>query len=247
MSTSSIEVLEIDLSADETEYMSESWVCPGLKLQEKTRRTISSHPDHQDDGPLEKMDAIPSCSSDKGQPSTTRDAKDSTTAKASKASDIHLPVHLDLCWRCGYPGHRRNHCTGKPLMFCSRCGNVGIMSCHCPCGSVPSSSSNRTTNANAASEVLRRIHQFSPAAQKSRSRETYRRTARSVARRENRSHLPYRPRSLSRSRGDTCRCKRTQSRGVQTYLVPVKQGKDVGTQTDLLMCCDIAGMCWGPP
>ncbi|CAG9771566.1 unnamed protein product [Ceutorhynchus assimilis] len=53
------------------------------------------------------------------------------------ASAIRLPVEKGLCWRCGYPNHRRDNCTGSPLVFCSRCGQVGIMSKHCPCEPVP--------------------------------------------------------------------------------------------------------------
>lgn len=47
-----------------------------------------------------------------------------------------LRTSPDQCWRCGGYGHRRGVCTGSGIIFCSRCGRVGILSrcCRCPPG-----------------------------------------------------------------------------------------------------------------
>lgn len=54
-------------------------------------------------------------------------------AYASPLEGIRLPIELGLCWRCGYPGHRRDICMGRRLLFCSRCGVIGKMSRDCLC------------------------------------------------------------------------------------------------------------------
>lgn len=45
-----------------------------------------------------------------------------------------VPVELNVCWRCGTPGHTRERCEKGALLFCSRCGIIGIKSRDCPCG-----------------------------------------------------------------------------------------------------------------
>lgn len=40
----------------------------------------------------------------------------------------------DTCWRCGDSGHQRQSCRRPPILFCSRCGQVGVMSKRCQCG-----------------------------------------------------------------------------------------------------------------
>ncbi|CAH1107054.1 unnamed protein product [Psylliodes chrysocephalus] len=44
-----------------------------------------------------------------------------------------LRIGLDICWRYGGTGHHRNVCTRPPILFCSRCGQIGVMSRNCPC------------------------------------------------------------------------------------------------------------------
>lgn len=39
---------------------------------------------------------------------------------------MHLPSPATLCWRCGQPGHRRDHC-------CSLCGRLDTLSRECKC------------------------------------------------------------------------------------------------------------------
>ncbi|CAG9764463.1 unnamed protein product [Ceutorhynchus assimilis] len=51
--------------------------------------------------------------------------KPATTGSTHRNDPLFLPVHMGLCWRCGYPGHRRNACTDKPVKFCSHCGKRG--------------------------------------------------------------------------------------------------------------------------
>lgn len=53
----------------------------------------------------------------------------------NKEKPLYLPVALDLCWRCGYPGHRRQMCNKPYIVFCSRCGLYGTRSCDCICNS----------------------------------------------------------------------------------------------------------------
>jgi hypothetical protein len=39
-----------------------------------------------------------------------------------------LPRLESLCWRCGVPGHSRGDCRAPSVLFCSRCGTMGLMS-----------------------------------------------------------------------------------------------------------------------
>lgn len=75
--------------------------------------------------------------------STATNTSDLATHKASPQSvnyrsepyhpPVHLPVSQNLCWKCGYPGHLRSACKGRPILFCSRCGLVGILTRDCQC------------------------------------------------------------------------------------------------------------------
>ncbi|KAJ8915465.1 hypothetical protein NQ315_003228 [Exocentrus adspersus] len=38
-----------------------------------------------------------------------------------------------ICWRCGNGGHFRSQCQAPPRLFCSRCGQPGIMTRDCQC------------------------------------------------------------------------------------------------------------------
>lgn len=70
-----------------------------------------------------------------------RDVATETMAAPSvedKATQTQMPLEeapdlTELCWRCGQTGHRRLQCTGKRILFCSRCGRRGIQSRDCPC------------------------------------------------------------------------------------------------------------------
>ncbi|CAH1379625.1 unnamed protein product, partial [Tenebrio molitor] len=44
-----------------------------------------------------------------------------------------LPRPESLCWRCGVPGHSRGDCRAPMVLFCSRCGTLGLLSRECPC------------------------------------------------------------------------------------------------------------------
>lgn len=46
---------------------------------------------------------------------------------------LRLPNPALLCWRCGAPGHTRGTCKGPRVLFCSKCGKLGILSRRCPC------------------------------------------------------------------------------------------------------------------
>jgi hypothetical protein len=48
-----------------------------------------------------------------------------------------LPRPESLCWRCGVPGHSRGDCRPPVVLFCSRCGTMGLMSRDCPCPRPP--------------------------------------------------------------------------------------------------------------
>jgi hypothetical protein len=48
-----------------------------------------------------------------------------------------LPRSEYLCWRCGVPGHSRGDCRAPSVLFCSRCGTMGLMSRECPCPRPP--------------------------------------------------------------------------------------------------------------
>jgi transposase InsO family protein len=48
-----------------------------------------------------------------------------------------LPRPESLCWRCGVPGHSRGDCRAPSVLFCSRCGTMGLMSRECPCPRPP--------------------------------------------------------------------------------------------------------------
>lgn len=65
---------------------------------------------------------------------------------------ITLPVAHGLCWRCGRPGHLRISCNRKAILFCSRCGKVGVQSRYCDCRGAPAKrprgSTRRTEDVN---------------------------------------------------------------------------------------------------
>jgi hypothetical protein len=42
-----------------------------------------------------------------------------------------------LCWRCDVPGHSRGDCRAPSVLFCSRCGTMGLLSRECPCPRPP--------------------------------------------------------------------------------------------------------------
>jgi hypothetical protein len=42
-----------------------------------------------------------------------------------------------LCWRCGVPRHSRGACRAPAVLFCFRCGTIGLMSKDCPCPRTP--------------------------------------------------------------------------------------------------------------
>jgi transposase InsO family protein len=48
-----------------------------------------------------------------------------------------LPRPESLCWRCGGPGHSRGDCRAPSVLFCSRCGTMGLMFRECPCPRPP--------------------------------------------------------------------------------------------------------------
>jgi hypothetical protein len=48
-----------------------------------------------------------------------------------------LPRPESLCWRCGVPGHSRGNCRAPAVLFCSRCGTIGLLSRECPCPRPP--------------------------------------------------------------------------------------------------------------
>jgi hypothetical protein len=48
-----------------------------------------------------------------------------------------LPRPESLCWRCGVPGHSRGDCRAPMVLFCSRCGTLGLLSRECPCPRPP--------------------------------------------------------------------------------------------------------------
>lgn len=66
-------------------------------------------------------------------PTVSRNSPMDQTVDTRGLLDVTLPVDKTLCWRCGFPGHLRHGCTRPRLMFCSRCGAIGIMSRDCPC------------------------------------------------------------------------------------------------------------------
>jgi hypothetical protein len=48
---------------------------------------------------------------------------------APQATRLRRPE--SLCWRCGVPGHSRGDCRAPVVLFCSRCGTMGLMSRDC--------------------------------------------------------------------------------------------------------------------
>ncbi|KAH0818193.1 hypothetical protein GEV33_004600 [Tenebrio molitor] len=42
-----------------------------------------------------------------------------------------LPRPESLCWRCGVPGHSRGDCRAPSVLFCPRCGTMGLLSREC--------------------------------------------------------------------------------------------------------------------
>ena len=61
-------------------------------------------------------------------PSETRLVATPTTTRT-----LFLATKQNLCWRCGRPGHRRDSCQHDPVLFCSGCGKLGVMSKNCVC------------------------------------------------------------------------------------------------------------------
>ncbi|XP_030752316.1 uncharacterized protein LOC115879552 isoform X2 [Sitophilus oryzae] len=59
------------------------------------------------------------------------------TNKFSDSKDVLLknsdrvPVEKNVCWRCRNPGHLRGVCQRRFLLFCSRCGTLGVRSQDC--------------------------------------------------------------------------------------------------------------------
>lgn len=45
----------------------------------------------------------------------------------------YIAIQPNMCWNCGKTGHRRSTCQGKKIIFCSRCGQQGVMSRYCWC------------------------------------------------------------------------------------------------------------------
>ncbi|XP_030751011.1 uncharacterized protein LOC115878604 [Sitophilus oryzae] len=68
------------------------------------------------------------------------------TNKFSDSKDVLLknsdrvPVEKNVCWRCGIPGHLRGVCQRRFILFCSRCGTLGVRSQDCKCRCIPSRS-----------------------------------------------------------------------------------------------------------
>ncbi|XP_044752350.1 branchpoint-bridging protein-like [Coccinella septempunctata] len=65
-----------------------------------------------------------------------RDAGTSTEPPATRTVGtggyhVYLGLGPRSCWRCGNEGHRREHCGGERVKFCSRCGCVGVLSRDC--------------------------------------------------------------------------------------------------------------------
>jgi hypothetical protein len=52
-----------------------------------------------------------------------------------------LPQPESLCWRCGVPSHSRGDCRAPVVLFCSRCGTMGLMFRDCPCPRPPATPS----------------------------------------------------------------------------------------------------------
>ncbi|XP_044760780.1 uncharacterized protein LOC123318228 [Coccinella septempunctata] len=49
--------------------------------------------------------------------------------------DVFLEIRPGMCWRCGQGQHNRTECTGRAVLFCSRCGRLETLSKNCPCHS----------------------------------------------------------------------------------------------------------------
>lgn len=166
---------------------------------------------------------------------------------------IVLPVELDLCWRCGYPGHRRDNCTRRRLMFCSRCGTVGVLSRTCTCSSQGTKSpvlstrpldriraatikdcgrsTMRSTIPPLGSPPHRRSHSQRRRSPSSSYSSSTRR--RQTHRPNDQPQVPppsHRPRPSSR--GSPAARLSSRSVGIQAFLFTQKATRDVGAQTE---------------
>lgn len=157
------------------------------------------------------------------QPTTSR------TIDTRNLLDIVLPVERDLCWRCGFPGHHRQNCTKPRLLFCSRCGTIGILSRNCTCDKY------RRTLRHTAKDRSPPYHSQGnpttvqikkrPPCQSQRRRSKQQRTTGRCASftHSKRSRTPVRPVvDLQRN---------TSSIGVQACIFPIKATRTVGSQT----------------
>lgn len=196
MSTSSFEVLELHASSDD----------------EPDQPPTSS----------ETLTAGPIETNSQAQTVTTQNkpewTKKSEPRDTSSLSGLVLPVKLDLCWRCGYPGHRRQTCIDRPLLFCSRCGTVGQMSRDCPCDS-QSTKKEKTERGPIRKPTMPGIRP-TRATKEILSQDESRRASRSRS-----VSRPHRTHSHRQHRSKT-------TVGTQTYFHPVILQKHVGVQTD---------------
>jgi hypothetical protein len=64
---------------------------------------------------------------------TGREEETTKSDRSQHPQALRLPCPESLCWRCGVPGHTRGACQAPAVLFCSRCGTLGLMSRDCPC------------------------------------------------------------------------------------------------------------------
>ncbi|KAJ8913247.1 hypothetical protein NQ315_012865, partial [Exocentrus adspersus] len=80
----------------------------------------------------------PAMTSNRGNPHPTapRPTAFSPNIRPSEANSAPTSSSFDqnsVCWRCGNGGHFRSQCQAPPRLFCSRCGQPGIMTRDCQC------------------------------------------------------------------------------------------------------------------